>query len=325
MILQIVPHILRGYFFIKYFQWRFVKKMDDFKEKLIALLHYPNMSWHSIFQMLKRDPTLQSLYRERTMTMEEIYLFPHANTASPSTKSSVTALHSETIHEQIRQYKTNDISVITIFDKEYPANLKEIFQPPWALFTKDDLSLLEKEPKLAVVGSRQATQYGKNAIRLIFPELIENDVLIVSGLAKGIDALAHEYAIKNGGNTIAVIAGGLYHIYPKDNMNLAIEMMKTQLVISEYPPDTKPQRWHFPARNRIISGLSNGTFIIEAKRKSGSLITANYAVNEGRDVFSLPGSIFNPYSAGTNVLIQQGAKLVTRAEDILEEIRLNFR
>ncbi|MGG3466655.1 DNA-processing protein DprA [Neobacillus pocheonensis] len=299
--------------------------MDDFKEKLIALLHYPNMSWHSIFQMLKRDPTLQSLYHERTMTMEENYLFPLAITTLPSTNSSVSALQSETIHEQIRQYKTNDISVITIFDKEYPANLKEIFQPPWALFAKGDLSLLEKGPKLAVVGSRQATQYGKNAIRLIFPELIENDLLIVSGLAKGIDALAHEYAIKNGGNTIAVIAGGLYHIYPKDNMNLALEMMKTQLVISEYPPDTKPQRWHFPARNRIISGLSNGTFIIEAKRKSGSLITANYAVNEGRDVFSLPGSIFNPYSAGTNELIQQGAKLVTRAEDILEEIRLNFR
>ena len=300
-------------------------KMDDFKEKLIALLHYPDISWYSIFQMLKRDPTLQSLHLVRTQSMEESYLIPLASPAFSSTKSSVSALQSETIHEQIRQYKTNDISVITIFDKEYPANLKEIFQPPWALFAKGDLSLLEKDPKLAVVGSRQATQYGKNAIRLIFPELIENDVLIVSGLAKGIDALAHEYAIKNGGNTIAVIAGGLYHIYPKDNMNLALEMMKTQLVISEYPPDTKPQRWHFPARNRIISGLSNGTFIIEAKRKSGSLITANYAVNEGRDVFSLPGSIFNPYSAGTNELIQQGAKLVTRAEDILEEIRLNFR
>ena len=202
------------------------------------------------------------------------------------------------IHEQIRQYETNDITVITIFDKEYPRYLKEIYQPPWALFAKGDLSLLEREPKLAVVGSRQATQYGKNAIRLIFPELIENGVLIVSGLAKGIDALAHEYAIKNGGKTIAVIAGGLYHIYPKENMDLALEMMKTQLVVSEYPPDTKPLRWHFPARNRIISGLSNGTFIIEAKRKSGSLITANYAVNEGRDVFSLPGSIFNPYSIG---------------------------
>jgi DNA processing protein len=105
-------------------------------------------------------------------------------------------------------------------------------------------------------------------------------------------------------------------------MSLALEMMKTQLILSEYPPDTKPLKWHFPARNRIISGLAKGTLIIEAKRKSGSLITANYAVNEGREVFSLPGSIFNPYSVGTNEIIQQGAKLVTSAEDILIEIRL---
>ncbi|WP_223588528.1 DNA-processing protein DprA [Neobacillus bataviensis] len=298
--------------------------MDDFKERLVALLHYPDISWNTVFRLLKKDPTLQTLENTGLQSFEK-YLFPHTCPAEPSAKSSTLNLHSETIHEQIRQYKTNDISVITIFDKEYPSNLKEIFQPPWALFAKGDLSLLKKEPRLAVVGSRQATQYGKNAIRLLFPELIENDVLIVSGLAKGIDALAHEYAIKNGGNTIAIIAGGLYHIYPKDNMNLALEMMKTQLVLSEYPPDTKPLRWHFPARNRIISGLSNGTFIIEAKRKSGSLITANYAVNEGRDVFSLPGSIFNPYSIGANELIQHGAKLVTKAEDILEELRLNFR
>jgi DNA processing protein len=271
--------------------------------------------------MLKKDPTLQSLYRLQTQLPQQISLFSPINRDSSLAKSSIISLHPEMIHEQIRQYETNDINVITIIDKEYPRYLKEIYQPPWALFAKGDLSLLDREPKLAVVGSRQATPYGKNAIRLIFPELIDNGVLIVSGLAKGIDALAHEYAIKNGGKTIAVIAGGLYHIYPKENMGLALEMMKTQLIVSEYPPDTKPLRWHFPARNRIISGLSNGTFIIEAKRKSGSLITANYAVNEGRDVFSLPGSIFNPYSIGANELIQHGAKLVTSAKDILEEIR----
>jgi DNA processing protein len=295
--------------------------MDDFKEKLIHLLHYPNISWSTVFQMLKKDPTLQSLYRLQTQLPQQISLFSPINRDSSLAKSSIISLHPEMIHEQIRQYETNDINVITIIDKEYPRYLKEIYQPPWALFAKGDLSLLDREPKLAVVGSRQATPYGKNAIRLIFPELIDNGVLIVSGLAKGIDALAHEYAIKNGGKTIAVIAGGLYHIYPKENMGLALEMMKTQLIVSEYPPDTKPLRWHFPARNRIISGLSNGTFIIEAKRKSGSLITANYAVNEGRDVFSLPGSIFNPYSIGANELIQHGAKLVTSAKDILEEIR----
>ncbi|MFZ7943761.1 MULTISPECIES: DNA-processing protein DprA [Bacillaceae] len=299
--------------------------MDDFKERLVHLLHYPNITWNMVYQLLKKDPALESLYLHQTKSSHQMSLFPPINHEHSLVQSSIISLHPDMIHEQIRQYETNDITVITILDKEYPSYLKEIYQPPWALFMKGDLSLLERDPKLAVVGSRQASQYGRNAIRLMFPELIHNGVLIVSGLAKGIDALAHEYAIKNGGNTIAVIAGGLYHIYPKENMSLALEMMKTQLIMSEYPPDTKPLRWHFPARNRIISGLAAGTFIIEAKRKSGSLITANYAVHEGRDVFSLPGSIFNPYSIGTNELIQQGAKLVTRAEDILEEIRLNSR
>ena len=295
--------------------------MDDFKEKLISLLHYPEISWGAVLQMLKKDPTLKNIYNSQIQFPHQTSLFPPNTSSNSSEKSSSITPNPDIIRDQIRQYETNDIAVITILDKEYPPLLKEIYQPPWALFAKGDLSLLEKDPKLAVVGSRQATQYGKNAIRMIFPGLIDQGVLIVSGLARGIDALAHEYAIKNNGNTIAVIAGGFYHIYPKENLNLALEMMKNQLVLSEYPPDTRPLRWHFPSRNRIISGLSKGTLIIEAKRKSGSLITANFAVNEGRDVFSLPGSIFNPYSIGANELIQQGAKLVTDAEDILVEIR----
>lgn len=295
--------------------------MDEFKEKFIHLLHYPNISWKTVFQMLKKDPSLQSVYRAPISTIPSTPIYPAFSQESSLT--SISSFSSESIHEQIRQYKTNDIDVITIFDKEYPRVLKEIYQPPWALYAKGDIALLEKEPKLAVVGSRQATPYGKKAIRHIFPDLINQDILIVSGLATGIDALAHEETIKLDGKTIGVIAGGLYHIYPKENLPLAVKMMQTQLVISEYPPDTKPLRWHFPARNRIISGLSTGTFIIEAKRKSGSLITANYAVHEGRDVFSIPGSIFNPCSEGANELIQQGAKLVICAKDILEELKYN--
>ncbi|WP_066320618.1 DNA-processing protein DprA [Bacillus sp. FJAT-29814] len=292
--------------------------MNEFNEKLIALLHYPTISWSTVFQILKRDPTLDTLHPYQSSEQLKMAI---PSTSNLATEPSNESFYPEIIHEQIRQYKTNDITVITIFDKQYPKYLKEIYQPPWALFAKGDLSLLEKEPKLAVVGSREATQYGKNAIRSLFPELIENGIVIVSGLAKGIDTLAHEHAIKNNGRTIAVIAGGLYHIYPKENVKLAKEMMNTQLIVSEYPPDTMPQRWHFPSRNRIISGMSQGTFIIEAKRKSGSLITANFAVNEGREVFSLPGSIFNPCSDGANDLIQQGAKLVTNAGDILIELR----
>ncbi|MDR7076302.1 DNA processing protein [Neobacillus niacini] len=288
--------------------------MDDFKEKLIALMHYPGFTWNAVLHYLKKDPSLKM----KPQYIQQNLFSSKADTPLPS----ITSLQTKMIMEQIQHYEKNGIKAITVFDENYPSLLKEIYQPPWVLFAKGNLSLLEKQPKLAVVGSRQATQYGKNAIRLMFPQLVEKGVIIVSGLAAGIDTLAHEYAMKNGGNTIAVIAGGLYHIYPKENNELAREMMKTQLVVSEYPPDTKPLRWHFPARNRIISGMSNGTFIIEAKRKSGSLITANYAVSEGREVFSLPGSIFNPYSMGTNDIIQQGAKLVMSSEDILEELRL---
>lgn len=295
--------------------------MDDFRERLIALLHLSGMSWVKVLQYMKKDPSLQSAIHDETRFCQ-YSLFPSSTNTISKSIPSLTPIQFENISQQIEQYEKNGIKVITIFDQNYPSLLKEIYQPPWVLFVKGDLSLLEIQPKLAVVGSRHATQYGKNAIRLMFPPLVEKGVVIVSGLANGIDTLAHEYAMKNGGKTIAVIAGGVYHIYPKDNAELAKEMMKTQLVISEYPPDTKPLRWHFPARNRIISGLSNGTFIIEAKRKSGSLITANYAVNEGREVFSLPGSIFNQNSLGTNDLIKQGAKLVMSSEDILEELRL---
>lgn len=288
--------------------------MDDFREKLIALMHYPGITWSAVLHYLKKDPSLQ---------MKPQYIPQNLfSSTQHKTLPSTTSLQTEIMIEQIRQYEKRGIYAITILDENYPSLLKEIYQPPWVLFAKGDLSLLGKEPKLAVVGSRQATQYGKNAIKLMFPLLVEKGVLIVSGLAVGIDTLAHEYTMKNGGHTIAVIAGGLDHIYPKENADLAKELMETQLIVSEYPPAVKPNRWHFPARNRIISGMSNGTFIIEAKRKSGSLITANYAVNEGREVFSLPGSIFNPYSLGTNDLIQQGAKLVTSSEDILEELRL---
>jgi DNA processing protein len=291
--------------------------MDDFKERLIYLLHYPNITWNNVFRILKKDPNLYSIYHLHPRELEK-NSFPPLNSFNPSTLHH----HSEMISEHIRHYQTNEINVITFFDKEYPQLLKRIYQPPWALFAKGDLSLLQKEPKLAVVGSRQATQYGKNSLHFLIPKLIEKDMIIVSGLAKGIDTIAHECTINNGGKTIAVIAGGIYHIYPKENKNLALQMMNSQLLISEYPPDTKPAKWHFPIRNRIISGLSVGTLIIEAKQKSGSLITANYALNEGREVFSVPGSIFNPFSNGTNELIQQGAKLVTKAEDIFEEIRL---
>lgn len=289
--------------------------MEDFNMRLAHLHHCKGVSWKMILSILKKDPELNSLFKD-PLRFSNSQMF----NSQDSFSTALNDLQSDRIQEQIRQYSPNGIQIITLFDEEYPMLLKETYQPPWVIYAKGDISLLKNRIPLAVVGSRQATEYGERAIEYLFPKLIQNDVVIVSGLAAGVDAIAHKEAIRNGGKTIGVIAGGLFHIYPQSNKKLAYEMMKNHLVISEYPPNTRPSRWQFPMRNRIISGISRGTLIIQAKSKSGSLITANYAVQEGREVFALPGSVFSAYSAGTNELIQQGAKLVKTAEDILEEL-----
>ncbi|MEH6990713.1 DNA-processing protein DprA [Cytobacillus firmus] len=288
--------------------------MNEFNMRLTHLHHCRGMSWKMIYYILKTDPELKFLYNDAPRR-----IMPQVIATQETLSNALQDLHSNRIQEQIRQYSPNGIKAITIFDEEYPVLLKETYQPPWVLYARGDTRLLNSGVHLAVVGSRQATDYGEKAIQSIFPKLIEQGVIIVSGLAAGIDAIAHKEAIKNKGKTIGVIAGGLFHIYPQANQKLACEMMKNHLVISEYPPDTRPSRWQFPMRNRIISGISRGTLIIQAKSKSGSLITANYAVQEGREVFAVPGNIFSPFSCGTNELIQQGAKLVKSAEEILEE------
>jgi DNA processing protein len=285
--------------------------MNDFKRKLIHLHHCRGASWNNIFTILKKDPELHELYQNG---IETCFL-------SQATKKTLKDdLQSQKIWSSINEFEKQGIQAITIFEPEYPTVLLETYKPPWILYAKGNSSLLTKDCLLAVVGSRKSTTFGEKSIELLFPQLIEERIVIVSGLAAGIDAHAHQMAIKLGGYTIGVIAGGFNHLYPKENIPLAHEMMKNHLVISEYPPNTRPQKWHFPMRNRIIAGISKGTLVVEAKESSGSLITANYAVHEGREVFAVPGHILNSYSVGTNELIQQGAKLVLTSDDILEEL-----
>jgi DNA processing protein len=287
--------------------------MDDFTRKLVFLHHWKGVGWTTIQTILQRDPQLTSL---NNFSLSELIQICGKASISPNIQNPSVS----TIIPKLNNYQRDDIHVLTIFDDRYPKLLKETYQPPWVLYVKGDLSLIANERKLAVVGSRQATAYGKMAVQTLFPKLIENGFIIVSGLARGIDTISHETAITLGGKTIAVIAGGINHIYPKENIKLATTMMQSQLIISENPPNTLPERWQFPLRNRIISGISLGTLIIEAKRKSGSLITGSIALNEGREVFAVPGNISSPYSIGTNDLIKQGAKLVQTTDDILEEL-----
>lgn len=222
------------------------------------------------------------------------------------------------------KYKYQQIQWVTILDKNYPEYLKQIYNPPAILFYKGNLQLLGKN-LLAIVGSRKNTSYGPVILDKLLPDLVSKEIVTVSGLAKGIDSIVHQKTILLGGKTIAVIGTGLDYSYPFENRKLQKEIGTHHLIISEYPLGVKPKPYHFPMRNRIISGLSLGTLVVEAKNHSGSLITANLALQEGREVFAVPGSITNPHSEGTNQLIMQGAKCVLSATHILEEFIFDKR
>ncbi|MCK9910703.1 DNA-processing protein DprA, partial [Microbacteriaceae bacterium K1510] len=198
--------------------------------------------------------------------------------------------------------------------------LLEIPDPPLLLYYRGDLKWL-RQPMLGVVGSRKPTPYGKAACAHLTAELSEAGFVIVSGAAYGIDAEAHRSALRSKNGTVGVLGCGLAHVYPPLHRTLYQEIASCGLLLSEYPPDTPPHPGLFPERNRIISGLSLGVLLVEAAERSGSLITADCALEQGREIFAVPGTIFSPLSLGPHNLIKQGAKLVTGSEDILEEFR----
>lgn len=209
--------------------------------------------------------------------------------------------------------------VLTPYDMRYPESLRNIYSMPLTLYVKGDISVLEEKLAIGVIGTRDFTEYGKYAADMLAVDLVKCGAVVVSGLALGIDAVAHAGALKGGGKTVAVVGCGLDIDYPKPNAELRALIEKNGAVVSEYPPGTQPLPFHFPIRNRIISGLSRGIVVIEADEKSGSLITAGHALGQDRDVFAVPGRINDLMSRGTNKLIKQGAKPVMTVNDILEE------
>lgn len=208
---------------------------------------------------------------------------------------------------------------VTFFSKAYPSTLKPLPYPPLVLFYQGDLQLVE-QPILSFVGARQATTYAKQVVWHFVPKLVERKFVIASGLAKGVDCASHAAAISAMGKTIGVIGCGLDTCYPREAKDLFAKMKQEHLVLSEYPQGTGVRRDHFPMRNRIIAGLGQGTIVIEAKEKSGSLITAQQALEFGKEVFAIPGEILSGQSSGCHHLIQDGAKCVYQVEDILEEL-----
>ncbi|PAB61281.1 DNA-processing protein DprA [Anaeromicrobium sediminis] len=222
------------------------------------------------------------------------------------------------IREIIDRY---EIKVIGIRDNEYPELLRNIYNPPTVLYVRGSIEK-EKCDIISIIGSRRASTYGRTMAYKISKELSDRGITIGSGMARGIDTVAHRACVENGGRTYAVLGTGVDVCYPHENKSLMEKIIENGAIISEFPIGTKPRPENFPMRNRIISGIAKGVIVIEAALKSGTLITVDHALEQGREVFALPGHVTALLSGGTNKLIQSGAKLVTCVDDILEELQL---
>jgi DNA processing protein len=225
------------------------------------------------------------------------------------------------LDDEMRKVERAGAWVVTLDNDDYPTPLKDLPDAPPVLYVRGSL-IPQDDRALSMVGTRKATPYGRDAAYHLAKQLGAHEVTVISGLAHGIDSAAHRGALDGRGRTIAVMGCGVDKVYPADNHKLAQEIIENGALVSEFPLGTPPEARNFPRRNRLISGLSLGVLVVEAPEKSGALITATVAAEQGREVFAVPGNIFNPNSTGTNRLIQDGAKLVTRVEDILTELNI---
>ncbi len=285
-----------------------------------------NILWLDVFEFLTYGKKIKLLtlidkndnLRQKFLQEKEI---KNILTSEEYNKMAL-CLNDEFLNKILRDYENENIQLITFNNPNYPYRLKEISTPPLCLYCKGDVSLLSSQC-FAVVGTRKPTDYGIVVTKQYCMELSKN-MTIVSGLATGIDAVAHKSTIEAGGKTIAVLAGGFNHIYPAVNNKLAKEIEQNHLLVTEYPPKTKPLSYYFPIRNRIIAGLSCGVLVPEMGEKSGSMHTINYALEFNRDIFVVPGKITSPMSKGANALIKnlQGC-ITTTPEDIFETYHIS--
>ena len=225
--------------------------------------------------------------------------------------------------EEQRRMAEHGIAALTIADDSYPPALREIHDPPHLLYVKGELQERDRHA-IGVVGSRRLSHYGRESARRLSFQLAHAGITIISGLARGIDTAAHEAALASGGRTIAVLGSGIGNVYPPENQALADRIAENGAVLSEFPVLYVPDRQSFPLRNRIVSGMSQGVLVVEAPARSGALITANQAMEQGRNVYAVPGPIDRPHSEGCHRLIQDGAKLVMDSRDILEDLETLF-
>ena len=284
-------------------------------KKGAILLNLLNLTAQKITGVLSAFEDIDQILKADARRLREIpYLQDKDIEGILATKNSAI------LEKELELIAQGNIDCLDIFDSDYPDLLKEIGNPPIVLYLKGNRKVLGKF-LFAIVGSRKPTSYGVSIAGDFSDQLSKKGVVIVSGLARGIDTIAHQGALK-GGETIAVLGSGLLNIYPRENKGLVQEIASSGVVVSEFPLLTSPSRENFPRRNRIVSGISRGVLVIEATSRSGALITAHAACEQNREVFAIPGSINSPLSKGTHILIKEGAKLVDCLDDILEELNL---
>ncbi|MFD1360326.1 DNA-processing protein DprA [Lentibacillus salinarum] len=287
--------------------------MEIIRKRLIHIHRCRGVTRRTIRKFIRYDPSLKSIYHLSASEISRFFSLPPNKASIFHSDLRNTALKHRILHD------LKSITVITVVDGLYPNVLKTIKDAPMVLYAIGNTNLLTQSPLLSVIGTRRPSREAMLKMEKYVLPLIQNDWVIVSGMAAGIDSYAHRLAINHNGKTIAVMGSGFNHIYPRQNSHLFRQIATEGLLLSEYPPDTPPERYHFPERNRIISGLSFGTFVIEATEKSGTLITVDQALDQGRDVYALPGSPLTPHTVGCHQMIQDGAKLVQDPEDILED------
>jgi DNA processing protein len=285
---------------------------------LLALHSIDGLGPIRLKNLLDKIPDPKDAWLAKSSQLKEVAL---PRNVIENLENKRKTLDPEKLYEEI---KKAGVKILTIYDSGYPKRLLQIYDPPIVLYYKGEI-LPEDEEAIGVVGTRKVTGYGKAVTEKITRELVEAGLTIVSGLARGVDSIAHKVALESKGRTIAVLGGGLNSIFPPENQRLSLQIQGSGAVITEFPPSYPSLPGNFPGRNRIISGLSIGVVITEAAEDSGSLITARYALEQGREVFAVPGPITSSLSEGPTALLKNGAKLVTKGEDITEEFGLSSK
>ena len=283
--------------------------MDKEKASLFRLQISPGIGRTALFKI---KLAFGSFATALTAPPEDLIRMARLN---PRQAKNILSLDDPILKNGLIALEQHSVNLISFWDENYPAPLRHIHDPPALLYLRGQLP---QGDCLSIVGSRRATAGGLLLTREISAELAKRDLCIVSGLARGIDTAAHRGALDVDGKTIAVLGCGIDYIYPPENHNIFHQILENNAIISEFPPGTQPLPGHFPGRNRIISGLSRGVLIVEAADGSGSLITGDFALEQGRELFAVPGAVKSSTSAGTNRLIKEGAQVVTEAADILQ-------